>query len=78
MKLKKTGKYLHQIGQTGLSILHCDIRSLCTNLTLLYDILDTFNKFPTFIAISEITIAIIIFHYQDIDLLVPIRQQMQG
>ena len=53
MKLKKTGNYLQQIGQTGLSILHCNIRSLSKNLTLLNDILDTFNEFPTFIVISE-------------------------
>ena len=39
--------------QKGLSLLHCNTRSLCKNVSLLHDILLTVETRPDIIAISE-------------------------
>lgn len=42
-----------QVGDKGFSLLHCNIRSLNKNVTLLTDIFMVCKEIPSFIAISE-------------------------
>ena len=52
--IKQTGLLFDKVvHKKGFSILHCNMRSLSKNLTLLNDILVTFKKAPDIIAISE-------------------------
>lgn len=52
--IKQTGNFFQKSkNQKGFSIIHFNIRSLQKNLSLLEDLLETFNSAPEIIAISE-------------------------
>ena len=52
--VKQTGMHFDQAKkQNGFSIMHCNMRSLTENLSLLQDILLTMKETPNVIAISE-------------------------
>ena len=51
--VKKTGLYFNDINQKGISLFHCNTRSLTKNLSLLNDILCSISQTPSIIAISE-------------------------
>ena len=51
--IKQTGSRFTSVQNKGFSILHCNIRSLQKNLTLLRDLLVTLSDLPSIIAITE-------------------------
>ena len=55
--IKQTGVSFQKASSKGFSILHCNIRSLPKNLTLLNDILITVKELPSIIAVTETKLA---------------------
>ena len=53
LTIKQSGSKFSDIKHKGFSILHCNIRSLSKNLTLLTDVLLAVKELPNIIAITE-------------------------
>ena len=51
--VKQTGSYFNDINQRGISLFHCNTRSLTKKLSLLNDVLCSVSQAPSIIAISK-------------------------